>query len=189
MNWWKTLKLQLALCFNALVVVTTRQSLQSLDMKKNCLLTDLASVQDTFKWIQFNESCNSQDLTVYNHSDRKNSSSNITIYGSINKIKKLTTQATINGQMEKGVLIFTVWNNINIPTVVKMCYAFENEPFYELTTATRRNAYPYVAKLTSINGSVPHDSLQASENVAIASMLNTKYLIIAGIGLTNYELY
>ena len=68
-----------------------------------------------------------------------------------------------------------------------MCYAFENEPFYELTTATRRNAYPYVAKLASINGSVPHDSLQASENVAIASMLNTKYLIIAGIGVTNYD--
>ena len=60
--------------------------------------------EDTFKWIQFNESCNSQDLTVYNHSDRKNSSSNITIYGSINKIKKLTTQATINGQMEKVFL-------------------------------------------------------------------------------------
>ena len=34
---------------------------------------------------------------------------------------------------------------------------------------------------------MPHDSLQAGENVAVASMLNTKYLIIAGIGLTNYD--
>jgi hypothetical protein len=146
------------------------------------------SNKDRIKWIPEHEHCNADDYTMLPFNTSVSTSDKI--YGEMIELDKIITTgtATANGQMEEdGVIRFTIHNETQSTLKLKMCYSFENEPFYQLTTLKNESTYKYKLYVHTIETIKNHDTLLSTESVNIASMTFPKYFIIDGIGLTNQD--